>query len=164
MPQLLPSLRPHAPDVAGQPDHLGFTGESEQGANICYQSQRKQKGHILAPQSLTCGQKKVLWFRVSGSEQRPESEGWRKGQELSTPPIFSLWVWMNRGRRRRKRTCPVKRVSENSALERRPQLGAARRKVAQEPIMFSPNCILPPECSKHVSTALGTDLQRFSRI
>lgn len=44
---------------------------------------------MLVPQTLTCGKKKVLWFRVSGLEQRPGSEGWRKGQELSPLPPFS---------------------------------------------------------------------------
>lgn len=101
MPQLLPSLRPHAPDVARQSDHLASTGENEQGENICYRSQRKQKGHIIAPQSLTCGQKKVPWFRVSGSDQRPGSEEWSKGQEMSTCPHLH--------------TCLVKRITKNSA-------------------------------------------------
>lgn len=105
MPQLLPSLGPHAPDVAGHPDPLGSNGEREQGANTCYQSERKQKGLILEPQSLTCGQKnsvvQSIWFR--------EARSW------ALPSIFSLWVWMNRGRRRRKRTWRFKRIAENSA-------------------------------------------------
>lgn len=87
MPQLLPSLRPHRLD-----DHLCSTGEREQGPNICYQTQRKQKWHILAPQSLACGQKKGLWFTVSSSKPRLGSEGCRKGQEISIPLTFSLWV------------------------------------------------------------------------
>lgn len=70
MPQPLLSLKPHAPDVEGQTDHLGSSGVSEQGTNIYYQSQRNHKGLILAPQSLTLGKRKL-----SGSKCLVQSRG-----------------------------------------------------------------------------------------